>query len=94
MHKRFQASERIGVEFRAEFFNLFNHANFGLPANQLYVGNVPQFTRAPAMAELDGLPCRLTAAQAQTHTCNPQAGVISTAVSTPRQIQLGVKISF
>ncbi|MCS6952552.1 MAG: TonB-dependent receptor [Bryobacteraceae bacterium] len=29
--KNFRLTERVGLEFRGEFFNLFNRANFGLP---------------------------------------------------------------
>jgi hypothetical protein len=29
--KRFPITERIGVQFRAEFFNIFNRANFNNP---------------------------------------------------------------
>ena len=29
--KGFRFGEAAGLQFRAEFFNLFNHANFGLP---------------------------------------------------------------
>jgi hypothetical protein len=29
--KRFAITERTGVDFRAEFFNIFNHPQFGLP---------------------------------------------------------------
>jgi hypothetical protein len=29
--KRFSVTERVGADFRVEFFNLFNHAQFGLP---------------------------------------------------------------
>jgi hypothetical protein len=29
--KRTTIAERFGVEFRAEFFNLFNHPQFGIP---------------------------------------------------------------
>ena len=29
--KRFAITERMGVDFRTEFFNLFNHPQFGLP---------------------------------------------------------------
>jgi len=28
-------TERVGLDFRAEFFNLFNHAQFGLPGSDL-----------------------------------------------------------
>ena len=40
--KRHQLGERIRVQFRAEFFDLFNHANFGQPGN--VVGS-PGFSR-------------------------------------------------
>lgn len=31
LHKRFAVTERIGLEFRAEGFNVLNHPNFGFP---------------------------------------------------------------
>jgi len=31
-------TERVGLDFRAEFFNLFNHAQFGLPGEDLAAG--------------------------------------------------------
>jgi hypothetical protein len=31
IYKTFQLSERFGLTFRSEFFNIFNHPNFGLP---------------------------------------------------------------
>ncbi|HKD38155.1 MAG TPA: hypothetical protein VKB78_15180, partial [Pirellulales bacterium] len=30
--KTFKATERVGVQFRAEFFNILNHPNFANPA--------------------------------------------------------------
>jgi hypothetical protein len=33
--KTFRFTESKDLQFRAEFFNLFNHANFGLPVNDL-----------------------------------------------------------
>ncbi|MBI3952154.1 MAG: hypothetical protein HY314_17030 [Acidobacteria bacterium] len=92
--KKFKATENVGVEFRAEFFNILNHPNYDQPFNQVYVGYAPQFNRVPTQAELDALPCNLTAAQAQVHSCNPVAGVITRTVSTPRQIQFGLKVTF
>ena len=33
--KRFVLTERVGLDFRAEFFNLFNHAQFGSPGSDI-----------------------------------------------------------
>ena len=35
LHRQFRITERVGLRFRAEFFNLFNHPNFGSPTNVL-----------------------------------------------------------
>jgi len=31
LSKKFELSERFNLSFRSEFFNIFNHPNFGLP---------------------------------------------------------------
>jgi hypothetical protein len=31
LSKTFPVTEQVGVQFRADAYNLFNHANFGLP---------------------------------------------------------------
>jgi hypothetical protein len=40
--KRFRISESKNIEFRAEFFNLFNHVNFDSPVNNLNVATIDQ----------------------------------------------------
>jgi hypothetical protein len=85
--KSFTITEQIGLKFRADFFNLFNHPNFGLPFNQLYVAS-------PSASPQDGARCNLTPAQSASFSCNPQAGRISTTVGVPRQVQFSLKLSF
>jgi hypothetical protein len=72
--KRTKISEVLNSEFRAEFFNVLNHDNLGLPGAALFqqglVGGVP------------------------TYIPNRTAGLITTQVGTPRQIQFAVKLLF
>jgi hypothetical protein len=35
LHKDFHIYEQLGMQFRAEFFNILNRANFGLPGNSI-----------------------------------------------------------
>jgi hypothetical protein len=35
VQRMFRVTERVGVRFRAELFNIFNHPNFGNPTNML-----------------------------------------------------------
>jgi len=35
LQREFHVTEKIGLRFRAEFFNIFNHPNFGNPVNTL-----------------------------------------------------------
>jgi hypothetical protein len=65
--KNFTVTEKVRAQFRSEFFNLPNHANFGIPANNLF--------------NPDG-------------TLRGNVGRISSTVTTSRQIQFGLKITF
>ena len=61
LFKQFAVRERYRLQFRAEFFNLFNTPQFDLP--NAVIGN-------------------------------PAAGVISSIVGTPRQIQFALHLTF
>jgi hypothetical protein len=59
--KQFPVTERYTLQFRSEFFNIFNHPQFDLP---------------------------------NTSIGNPNAGVISSTVGTPRDIQFSLRLTF
>jgi hypothetical protein len=64
-------TEKTNLQFRAEFFNILNRANYGPP-------NTTVFSITPGSAPV----------------VSPSAGVISTTATSPRQIQLGLKLIF
>ena len=90
--KRTQVTERVSLEFRSEFFNIFNHPNFNVPDNTqgpngtggngdaIFVGRV-----AGCNLATDALGCGITAAN---------AGRIFSTVISARQIQFGFKLVF
>jgi len=51
--KNFQLRERLMLQFRAEFFNIFNHPNFALPNNVISPGIGPAgaITQTPDVAQ-------------------------------------------
>jgi hypothetical protein len=71
--KSFTLGGRSRAEFRAEIFNLPNHANFAVPSGRTV------FTGANA----DGSP-----------VIAPTWGRITSTVTTARQVQLGLKVTF
>ena len=51
LFKTTQLSEGVGLQFRAEFFNIFNRANFATPTSQnrfAFVGANPDGTGIPS----------------------------------------------
>lgn len=56
--KNFQLSERVRLQFRAEGFNVANHANFGLPISDLASPNYGRILSA-SQARLGQLALKL-----------------------------------
>ncbi|HUI79720.1 MAG TPA: hypothetical protein VLY24_17460 [Bryobacteraceae bacterium] len=72
--------ENLNLQFRAEFFNIFNHSNWGLP-------NAAAFSQG-ATPLIPGLPC-------ENGGCiSPTAGQITTIAAPMRQIQFALKLIF
>jgi hypothetical protein len=86
--KNTRITERLNAQFRAEFFNLANHTNFGPPGASLYsfacpTGVFPPFLCAPAAGGGDG------------GFVNSAYGYIGgTAPDSWREIQFAVKLIF
>ena len=77
--KNTKITERTNLEFRAEFFNIFNHPNFAVPTN----------TVGPNGAGGNG-----DAIFVGPTTLAGNAGQIFSTVSSSRQIQFGLRLSF
>ncbi len=87
--KTTRINERFNVQFRAEFFNLPNRANFrdpGQPGSQVFT----QSSAGPG----GGLPVTCPATPSTCSTVNSAQNQILATNGTARQIQFGIKILF
>jgi hypothetical protein len=76
--KSTQVTQRVRVQFRAEFFNVLNHTNLQLPNEVVYSTG----------------PTQGTLANQQTVAAFGSPGTITATANTSRQIQLGLKLLF
>jgi TonB dependent receptor/Carboxypeptidase regulatory-like domain len=78
--RQFQLTEKVGLRFRGEFFNLFNHPNFGSPTNSLTSPLFGQSTQTLASSLGSG---------GANGGFNPLY-----QIGGPRSIQLALKLQF
>jgi hypothetical protein len=81
--KWFPLSERVKLRFDAQFFNVFNHPNFGLPSMVL--------------AGIPGKPSTQTGFGALTYTTSPPTGLLGVGLggdSSPRMIAFQARLQF
>ena len=81
--KHFHLSDKLTMRFDAQFFNIFNHPNFGLPSNVL--------------AGVPGKPSTQTGFGALTYTTSPPTGLLGVGLggdSSPRMIAFQAKLEF
>jgi hypothetical protein len=80
LQRQFHVTEKVGLRFRSEFFNLFNHPNFGNPINVL---TSPLFGRSTQML------ANSLGSGGASGGLNPLY-----QVGGPRSIQLALKLQF
>ena len=81
--KWFPVSERVKLRVEAQFFNVFNHQNFGLPSMTL--------------AGIPGKPSTQTGFGALTYTTSPPTGLLGVGLggdSSPRMIAFQARLEF
>ena len=81
--KYFVMTEKLKLRFDAQFFNVFNHPNFGLPSMLL--------------AGIPGKPTTQTGFGALTYTTAPPTGLLGVGLggdSTPRMIAFQLRLEF
>ena len=81
--KWFPLSERVKMRFDVQFFNVFNHPNFGVPSMVL--------------AGIPGKPSTQTGFGALTYTTSPPTGLLGVGLggdSTPRMIAFQARLEF
>ena len=76
--KNIALREKMNLQFRAEAFNLLNRANFGTPN---------AITNAALTKTTNGITTT-------SYAVSPSAGLITSTVTTSRQIQFGLKLVF
>ena len=81
--KLFPVTEQLKLRFDVQFFNVFNHPNFGLPSMVL--------------AGIPGKPTTQTGFGALTYTTSPPTGLLGVGLggdSTPRMIAFQLRLEF
>jgi hypothetical protein len=81
--KLFPMGEHVKLRFEGQFFNVFNHPNFGLPSNTL--------------AGIPGKPSTQIGFGALTYTTSPPTGLLGVGLggdSSPRMIAFHARVEF
>ncbi len=90
LSKKFRFTETKNLEFRSEFYNIFNHANFANPGNLRLAQGIPS---APGAGLQPGQPFSASTAGGNFGTLNSTVSN-QIGIGTNRQIQLALRFNF
>jgi hypothetical protein len=89
--KNFKLTERFGLQFRAEMYNIFNHHNQYINSTNIDAHSLVDATTNCLTSK--GKPTSCSTPFIQTEKGGPQ-GFSGTSVDERRNIQLGLKLTF
>jgi hypothetical protein len=100
--KNFKLTERIGVQFRIDAFNLLNHPQYANPGGGANASTVPIGFNAPNTAGSPefqtaggtGTTSLANAASLQNTTPNTVVGTVNTLSDRSREFQYSVRFTF
>ena len=90
LQRQFHLTEKLGLRFRSEFFNIFNHPNFGNPNNTLAC---PRTTAVCTGNPLFGHSTQTLASSLGSGGANGGFNPLY-QIGSPRSIQLALKLQF
>jgi Carboxypeptidase regulatory-like domain len=85
--------ENTSIQFRVESFNLFNRANFGTPGLQVFAGS-PFRNAGPLPSSMNQEPPAAPGQPARAAASLSSFGLVRSTVTSARQIQLGLRVTF
>jgi len=98
--KGFNITERVKAQFRMDFFNLFNHPNFGSlgdTAGLVPIGfNAVNTAGSPEFLDANGVATQNLANAVKVQNTTPSAGIaqVSTQADRNREVQYSLRFTF
>jgi hypothetical protein len=87
LRRRFNLTERVNIQWKAEFFNMFNHPNFANPD-----GRLGSYSPPLVVSPLFGVSTQMSARAPVNGVTNGLSSLYRTG--GPRSIQLSIKLAF
>jgi hypothetical protein len=87
VQRKFNLTERVNIQWKAEFFNVFNHPNFANPD-----GNLGYYSPPLVVNGLFGVSTQMSARAPVNGVTNGLSSLYRTG--GPRSIQLSIKLAF